>query len=203
MKKIGRTFFLLLASMTLVAFPLYAGHQMGAGKQSPGVGKGPESGVAPGYGHSKMHGEKYHHQGMRSAMDTKRASEILGKTVVGSDGKSLGTLHDLVIFGKGSVHYGILERDNGKDYAAIPFQYLEKLEGKENLILHMDSKKIENAPSFSLKEINDWDNSEIGDKVHGYFGMEMMRKGPEKGFPGMEKSNPGTGKLPESGIQQE
>jgi len=30
-----------------------------------------------------------------------------------------------------------------------------------------------------MKEITDWDNSEIGDKVHNYFGMEMKKGHPE------------------------
>lgn len=117
---------------------------------------------------------------MGGSMETKRAGQILGKSVISQDGKTLGILHDLVIFGKGFVHYGILALEGRKDeYVAIPFNALESRNEKDMLVLHMDFEKVKGAPSFSMKEITDWDNSEIGDKVHSYFGMEKKKGHPE------------------------
>ncbi len=117
---------------------------------------------------------------MGGSMETKRAGQILGKSVISQDGKNLGILYDLVIFGKGFVHYGILALEDRKDeYIAIPFYALESQNEKDMLVLHMDFEKVKGAPSFSMKEITDWDNSEIGDKVHNYFGMEMKKGHPK------------------------
>jgi hypothetical protein len=69
----------------------------------------------------------------------------------------------------------------------------------------MDAEKVKGAPTFSMEEITDWDNSEIGDKVHRYFGMEMKEGHPQimEGYPHGEKQVPDTGKVPESGMQTE
>lgn len=204
MKKTGLSIIVLLASI-LIFFPLaYAGQQTGA--EAPGTGKAKESGMKTGY-HEGEYMKGYHHQKAGVGMKSKRAEQILGKPVASEDGTSLGTLHDLVIFGKGVVHYGILALEDPKDqYVAIPFTFLESRDEEESLVLHMDAEKIQGAPKFSLQEITDWDNSEIGEKVHSYYGAGMMKgmgmdmKKGHPDYPHGKKALPGTGKAPESGM---
>jgi hypothetical protein len=151
MKKITLKLFVLLVSVVFVSSLALAGEKAG-----------------------------YHHKKMGTAMETKQAGQILGKSVVSQDGKPLGVLHDLVIFGKGFVHYGILALEGKNDeYVAIPFNLLGGLDDQDRLLLQMDYEKVQGAPSFSMEEITDWGNSEIGEKVHTYFKNEMMRFHPE------------------------
>ncbi len=194
MKKVSLTIFVLLVSVFLTGAVVLAGQHASGESKNPGVGKGPESGMTPGH-----HKDSYHHGKMSTSMETKTAGEILGKTVVSEDNQNLGTLHDLVIFGQGMVHYGILNLEGQKDkYVAIPFNALEK--DGEKLVLQMKYRKVMGAPTFSLEEITDWKDSEIGEKVHSYFGMDKMQDRP--GIPGREESVPGTGKVPEPGTRR-
>jgi hypothetical protein len=187
MKKAGFKFFLLLVSAAFVVLLAYAEDILGS-QHSPGVKENVQE------QHQK---ENYHHQA--TSMESKRAGQILGNSVISKDGATVGTLHDLVIFGKGIVHYGILELEGETDkYIAIPFTALETRDEPETLLLRMDSEKVKGAPTFSMEEITDWDSSEIGDKVHRYFGMEMM-----EGHPHGEKQAPDTGNVPESGMRTE
>lgn len=164
MRKAKFTFFILLVTAFLIGSLAISGEKVSAQPKTPGEGKGPEPGMTPGHG--------YHHRAMPSSGETKRAKEILDKPVFSQDNQMLGTLYDLVIFGKGMVHYGILALEEQKGrYTAIPFNYLESSDEKNALVLEMKHLKVIGAPSFSLEEITDWDNSEIGEKVHRYFGM--------------------------------
>jgi hypothetical protein len=201
MKKINFTLSFLLVSVFLIGSLVFFNGNVGAQPKTPGIGKGPESGMPPGHGHPQKGEKTYHHGTMSSSMETKLAKQILGKSVISQDKQNLGTLHDLAIFGKGMVHYGILALEGQKDkYVAIPFNALESADETDDLVLQMKYLKVIGAPSFSLEEITDWDNSEIGEKVHSYFGLEMMQDRPK--FPYGEKAVPGTGKLPEPGVRK-
>jgi sporulation protein YlmC with PRC-barrel domain len=199
MKTAGFKSFLLLVSAIFISSLAYADDKMESQSATPGVKTESKSGMKTGDDSKQKEG--YHYKSMGGSMETKRAGEIIGKSVVSQDGKNLGTLHDLVIFGKGFIHYGILALEDRKDeYVAIPFNVLESGDDKDKLTLQMDSKKVKGAPSFSMEEITDWDNSEIGDKVHKYFDKEMM-KGDTK-YPHGKKPDPGTGTIPESGTRK-
>ncbi len=211
MKKTKAMFYFLLASVLIFAPFAFAGQQTGAGERTQsmrqGMEKPYESGMESGYRTGQKTGGYNHHK-TGAGMTSKRADQILGKTVVGEDGTNLGTLQDLVIFGKGIVHYGVLNLEGQEDqYVAIPFTFLESREGQESLVLHMDSQKVLEAPTFSLQEITDWDNSEIGQQVHSYYGMEMengasmMKEHHGQGSPHGSMMEPGTGKAPESGMR--
>jgi hypothetical protein len=187
MKTAELKFFLLLVSAAFVVLLAYAEDLLGSQHAMPEVNHGQEQNQK----------ENYHHGQVGDSMESKRAGQILGNTVISKDGTKLGTLHDLVIFGKGFVHYGILElEDRAEEYIAIPFEALESQDEKDTLMLQMDSEKVKGAPTFSMDEITDWDNSEIGEKVHKYFGMDML-----KGHPHGKKQVPSTGDVPESGMQ--
>jgi sporulation protein YlmC with PRC-barrel domain len=174
MEKAGIKFFLLLASAIFVFLLAYAESIMGSQYTASEVGRGLESGLITASSHDKQNQkEGYHHHKAGEPMESKQVRQILDKSVITEDGEKLGTLHDLVIFGKGIVHYGVLAlEDRENEYVAIPFNALERRD-EDTLVLHMDAEKVKGAPTFSMEEITDWDNSDIGDKVHRYFGKEM------------------------------
>jgi sporulation protein YlmC with PRC-barrel domain len=174
MEKAGIKFFLLLTSALFVILLTYAEGLMGSQYAASEVGHGLESGLKIAASHDKTQKEEgYHHHKAGDPMESKQAKQILDKSVISEDGENLGTLHDLVIFGKGIVHYGVLALEDREDeYVAIPFNALESRDD-DTLVLHMNAEKVKGAPTFSMEEITDWDNSNIGDKVHRYFGKEM------------------------------
>jgi sporulation protein YlmC with PRC-barrel domain len=174
MEKAGIKFFLLLTSAIFVILITYAegvfGSQYAASEEDQGIKTSFR--IASSHDNQKYK-EGYHHNKAGGPMESKRAKQILEKSVISEDGENLGTLFDLVIFGKGIVHYGVLAlEDRENEYVAIPFTALESRD-EDTLVLHMDAEKVKGAPTFSMEEITDWDNSEIGDKVHRYFGKEM------------------------------
>jgi sporulation protein YlmC with PRC-barrel domain len=174
MEKAGIKFFLLLTSAIFVILLTYAEGVMGSRYAASEADQGIESTLKIASSHENQNQkEGYHHKKAGDPMESKRAGQILEKSVISEDGENLGTLHDLVIFGKGIVHYGVLALEGREnEYVAIPFNALESRD-EDTLVLHMDAEKVKGAPAFSMEEITDWDNSEIGDKVHKYFGKEM------------------------------
>ena len=203
MKKISLWAVVLLVSCMFIAIQAIAAEP----KDEPGVGKGPESGIKPGYEHQKTMGEKYqngekyhkgegyYHKGMMKnyhGIRGHRASELIGKDVVSADGQEIGELEDIIIFRGGRVHYGIIS--TGDKYVPVPYFSLQRAEDKDQLMVNLDKEKIENAPGLNEEQLGTWWESDIGDEVHTYYGFDRMEepgvgKGPESGFP-EEKTTP-------------
>ena len=87
-----------------------------------------------------------------------KASELIGMSVQGTDGKKLGDIKDLVIDPEeGGVDYAVLEFGGfagiGDKYFAVPWEALQLDETKKRLLLDVHKKELKDAPGFDK---NNW-----------------------------------------------
>ena len=107
------------------------------------------------------------------------ASDLIGKTVKGKDGESLGKVEDVMLSRDGTASFVILSYGGtagiGSKYVPIPFNTfvsdwtnMARLSTDSDVIANLDKAKLDSAPSFS-------DKKELGshatrDTVCRYFG---------------------------------
>ena len=87
-----------------------------------------------------------------------KASELIGMSVQGTDGKKLGDIKDLVIDPEeGGVEYAVLEFGGfagiGDKYFAVPWDALQLDQTNKKLLLDVHKKELKNAPGFDK---NNW-----------------------------------------------
>ncbi len=165
--------------------------------KEPGIGQRPESGIYHGreitdkpYVSEEADEARVEYEGA----SVHRASQLMGRRVVSASGETVGTLHDLVLFEGGQVHYAIILVDNKseKQYVPVPYNSIRSigqgLESDEGLTVNLDQNTLANAPGFSENELDNLWNTDIGEEVHGYYGFRPFA------------AEPGVGIGPESGI---
>ena len=91
-----------------------------------------------------------------------KASELLGMKVQGTDGKSLGSVKDLVIDPEeGDIDYAVLDFGGfagiGDKYFAVPWEALELDQANKKIKLDVSKKDLKQAPGFDK---NNWPNLE-------------------------------------------
>jgi sporulation protein YlmC with PRC-barrel domain len=87
-----------------------------------------------------------------------KASEIIGMSVQGTDGKKLGDIKDLVIDPEeGGVEYAVLEFGGfagiGDKYFAVPWDALQLDQSNKRLLLDVHKRELKDAPGFDK---NNW-----------------------------------------------
>jgi sporulation protein YlmC with PRC-barrel domain len=87
-----------------------------------------------------------------------KASELIGMSVQGTDGKKLGDIKDLVIDPEeGGVEYAVLEFGGfvgiGDKYFAVPWEALELDQTNKKLSPDVHKKELKDAPGFDK---NNW-----------------------------------------------
>ena len=87
-----------------------------------------------------------------------KASELIGMSVQGTDGKKLGDIKDLVIDPEeGGIEYAVLEFGGfagiGDKYFAVPWEALQLDPTNKKLLLDVHKKELKNAPGFDK---NNW-----------------------------------------------
>ena len=87
-----------------------------------------------------------------------KASELIGMSVQGIDGKKLGDIKDLVIDPEeGGVEYAVLEFGGfagiGDKYFAVPWEALQLDHPNKYLMLDVHKKDLKTAPGFDK---NNW-----------------------------------------------
>jgi sporulation protein YlmC with PRC-barrel domain len=87
-----------------------------------------------------------------------KASELIGMSVQGTDGKKLGDIKDLVIDPEeGGVEYAVLEFGGfsgiGDKYFAVPWDALELDQSNKKLLLDVHKRELKDAPGFDK---NNW-----------------------------------------------
>ena len=87
-----------------------------------------------------------------------KASELIGMSVQGTDGKKLGGIKDLVIDPEeGGVEYAVLEFGGfagiGDKYFAVPWEALKLDQTNKKLSLDVHKKELKDAPGFDK---NNW-----------------------------------------------
>ena len=186
MKK-NEIFIFILGIFVVLSFlssPAYAGHRFDQQIFSPGVGKEPESGFPPEFGHENAEYERSGRIEERTTMMrgadrmapsySVRASEYLDRSVFSRDGERIGRIEDLVFSNNGMLHYAIISTatETPNRYAVIPFGHLESTAENSMFTVRLDKEAVENAPVFSRQELADWRNPELLEEVHSYYGSE-------------------------------
>ena len=87
-----------------------------------------------------------------------KASELIGMSVQGTDGKKLGDIKDLVIDPEeGGVEYAVLEFGGfagiGDKYFAVPWDALQLDQSNKKLLLDVHKRELKDAPGFDK---NNW-----------------------------------------------
>lgn len=87
-----------------------------------------------------------------------KASELLGMKVQGTDGKSLGSIKDLVIDPEdGDIEYAVLDFGGfagiGDKYFAVPWEALKLDQPNKKIMLDVSKKDLKQAPGFDK---NNW-----------------------------------------------
>ena len=87
-----------------------------------------------------------------------KASELIGMSVQGTDGKKLGDIKDLVIDPEeGGVEYAVLEFGGfagiGDKYFAVPWDALQLDQSNKRLLLDVHKRELKDAPGFDK---NNW-----------------------------------------------
>lgn len=95
-----------------------------------------------------------------------RASELIGMTVLGNDGKKLGDIKDLVIDPEeGGIQYAVLDFGGfagiGDKYFAVPWEALQLDQMNNKLSLDVHKKDLKNAPGFDKKNWPDLNLSQV------------------------------------------
>jgi sporulation protein YlmC with PRC-barrel domain len=124
-----------------------------------------------------------------------RGSELIGRQVVSRSQEELGTVKDLIIGKDGQTNFIVLSHGGvmgvGGDLYPVPFSACEQVGGSSDqpIILGINKKELENAPSFASNDWPDFSNSDYNQKVRGYFSetptmekegtMEMKKHGVE------------------------
>ena len=87
-----------------------------------------------------------------------KASELIGMSVQGTEGKKLGDIKDLVIDPEeGGIEYAVLEFGGfagiGDKYFAVPWEALQLDQTNKKILLDVHKKDLRNAPGFDK---NNW-----------------------------------------------
>jgi len=95
-----------------------------------------------------------------------KASDLIGTKVLGTDGKNLGTIKDLVIDPQeGDVQYAVLDFGGfagiGDKYFAVPFEALRIDQDKKHLALDLHKKDLKDAPGFDKNNWPDFNDQQV------------------------------------------
>jgi sporulation protein YlmC with PRC-barrel domain len=105
-----------------------------------------------------------------------KASEVLKMKVQGTDGKSLGSIRDLVIDPEeGDIEYAVLDFGGfagmGDKYFAVPWDALQLDQSKKKIVLDVSKKDLKQAPGFDKKN---WPNlSEQKVIIYEFYGVPL------------------------------
>ena len=85
-----------------------------------------------------------------------KASDLIGMKVVGTDGKNLGKVRDLVIDPyDGQIDYAVLDFGGflgiGDKYFAVPWEALQKSDNGKKIALDTTKRDLKKAPGFDKK----------------------------------------------------
>ncbi len=103
-----------------------------------------------------------------------QADELMGSTLVGKDGKELGTVQMTHLAEDGeSVQYLIIE---GKDNRLhpVPTELVQVDEAQQQAISQIDEETFQNSPSFSPEQQPQLGQEQWTSEIHSYYGI-----GPE------------------------
>jgi sporulation protein YlmC with PRC-barrel domain len=109
----------------------------------------------------------------QSPLGMQRSSGMIGNRVVNSKGENLGKIDDLIIDKKGTLKYAILSHGGllgiGDKLVPVPWKALKPGEESGTVVMNIDKKTLEKAPSFEAKEWPNFSEPEWQKKVEVYY----------------------------------
>jgi sporulation protein YlmC with PRC-barrel domain len=101
------------------------------------------------------------------------ADTMIGKTIVSSDGVTLGEVENLVLLSDGSAYLQLSSGgifDIGEKYTMIPWRAVDNVT-RNNVLLSLQAHQVQNAPIFHSEELGPgWDR-----QINSYYGEEAVR----------------------------
>ncbi len=139
-----------------------------------------------------------------------KASDIIGKTVRGAQGESLGMVEDVMVGNDGRVHYVVLSRsaDLGMGERMIPVPWrLVTFDHREGVFFaNLNRTMLDEAPSFSSADWPDLSTPDWQKNIFSYYenrmhatgtAVESRKPGPDEDAsgsnPAAQTSGPSTG----------
>ena len=131
-------------------------------------------------------------------MWTRRASELIGRSVQNSRGEGLGELKDIVIdWSTGDVRYGVLSFGGmmgiGDRLFAVPIEQFKTQPADKFLILDVDKEQLKRAPGFDKDHWPDFTKSDWHQSVDTFYAKPGTAV-PDNGM------KPGTA-MPDNGMK--
>jgi sporulation protein YlmC with PRC-barrel domain len=107
-----------------------------------------------------------------------RASELLGKSLKGTDGEDLGDVNDLIISSQGEVDFALVSKGGvlglGDQVVPVPWNAISSGAQEDELMVNISKERFDSAPSFSSDELdNQLGQTGFQDQVYGYYGTGM------------------------------
>jgi sporulation protein YlmC with PRC-barrel domain len=115
-----------------------------------------------------------------------KASELIGMTVQGTDGKTLGDIKDLVINpDDGAIDYAVLDFGGflgiNDKYFAIPWDALEVAKDKRKIVVDATKRDLKSAPGFDKNNWPDFGDVSQTAVIYEFYGV------PVPNVPGQSK----------------
>ncbi len=186
-KKISITTIGLIASLMLLAAPMYAGQ---ASSMKDGGEKAKGSSMKDG--DTKAKGSergKLASAGETTGQDAIQASFLMDREVQDAQGNKIGSVTDIMIGPDGKVEYIVLSEGSGllglgeKDFMPVPWSKVNTgniAKDQEALTLSLNKQELENAPTFNEEEWQAFLQGERQQEVRGYYGTEDARPSGQK-----------------------
>ncbi|MBL8842800.1 MAG: PRC-barrel domain-containing protein [Planctomycetes bacterium] len=108
----------------------------------------------------------------------RRASKVIGSSVVDTDGKSLGDVQEIVVDdGTGRVVYAVLSFGGflgmGDKYFALPWTSLKRsMKDDDRMVLDVTKERLKTAPGFDQKNWPDMADARWGSEIHTFYGQD-------------------------------
>jgi sporulation protein YlmC with PRC-barrel domain len=107
-----------------------------------------------------------------------KASELIGMKVLGTDGKTLGDIKDLVINpDDGAIDYAVLDFGGFlgiKDkYFAIPWDALQVTSDKGTILIDATRRDLKNAPGFDKNHWPDFGDLAQTTVIYEFYGVPV------------------------------
>jgi sporulation protein YlmC with PRC-barrel domain len=108
-----------------------------------------------------------------SGYQTFLAGDIIGSTIINSQGEDLGRITDLVYDSRGRIAFAVLRTSAhlqmGGKHVAVPFSALSQLAGTHRLLLDIEQDQLQTARSFEPNILND---ERLASEMYRHFGQQ-------------------------------
>lgn len=105
------------------------------------------------------------------------ATTMIGDDVVNREGKTLGSVKDLVLDVRdGRTAYAVLDFGGflgiGNKLFAVPFEAMTLNPTEKHFVMDVDKERLENAPGFDKDDWPEHPDFTFVNEVHAYYGLE-------------------------------